>query len=509
VRRERIDIALLYPSPRNVAYSSIAFHLLRGYLEESGVRHAAYFLEDGKLIAERPSPPPSEARIILVSLPYELLYIDLVRALDEAGIPVWAKDRREGPVIVAGGPAVTANPLPLYGIVDAFLIGEAEPVLEAIIEASFQGDVKESLADAGLLVPGLRDRVRRIYVKNLDEAWYPIVQRVPRDVEPVWGRSFMLETTRGCGRMCRFCMEGTIFRPKRDRSFHTLKHMLEEGVEVNKVGKVSFYSLAFFDSPHAQRILEHAVSLGLEVSVPSLRAETITEERARLIAEGGQKSITIAPETGSCRLGAAINKCIGREGALAAVEEAIRGGIRKVKLYIIVGFPHENQDDIRETVDMIREASKITARNGGSLSVSINPFIPKPVTAMQWAGLEDLAVLRSKIAYVSKESRKAGARASTYDPRWAVAQTILSRGGPEVAKLIVEWARSGGGLGGLRRAQRLAGIRVEEYLAEKPPEWDPPWHEVVEHPYARLEHLRREYQLYLRLASREEPFKVS
>ena len=500
MRDAKVDVALLYPADRRVAYSSLAFYMLKEYLEEERISYATYFLESGFLAAERPSPPPSKARVILVSLPYELMYLDLVKALDASGIPVWAAERSSGPVVIAGGPAVTANPLPLYGIVDAFLVGEAEPVLEEIVGAAQEPSrprILERLADAGLLVPGVRDRVRRIYERDLDRAWYPTRQTPPPGVEPVWGRAFMLETTRGCGRMCRFCMEGTIFRPKRDRSIRRLVELVDTGVERGRHGKVSFYSLAFFDSPHADAILEYVVEKGLEASVPSIRAETLTPERARLIARAGQKSITIAPETGSCRLGRAINKCIGREGALEAIRNALEGGIRNVKLYVMVGFPGESDEDYKETLSMIEEAALLVARHGGQLRVSVNPFMPKPVTALQWAPLAPPRVLREKINGVVKAARRRGGRASSYDPKWAVAQTLLARGGRELAELVVEWARLGGSLGNLRKAAGLVGVRIEDYIGEKHVEWDPPWHLVVEHPYASLRHLRLEYKLYL------------
>ena len=500
MRDAKIDIALLYLSDRRVAYSSLAFYMFKEYLEEKRTPHAVYFLEEGALAAEKPSPPPSKARVILVSLPYELMYLDLVKALDAAGIPVWAEDREKGPVIIAGGPAVTANPLPLYGIVDSFLIGEAEPVLEEIIEAARERSrarILELLAEAGLLVPGVRDRVRRIYERNLDKSWYPTRQLPPPGVEPVWGRAFMLETTRGCGRMCRFCMEGTIFRPKRDRSLSRLVELVDIGVERGRHRKVSFYSLAFFDSPYADTILEYVVDKGLEASVPSIRAETLTSERAELVARAGQRSITIAPETGSCRMGRAINKCIGKRGALEAIENAMEGGIRHVKLYVIVGFPGETDEDYEETISMVEEAALIVARRGGQLRVSVNPFMPKPVTAMQWAPLAPVRVLRERIRGVLKAAGKKGGRGSSYDPKWAVAQTLLARGDSQLARLVVEWARLGGSLGALRTAARKTRVRIEEYTGEKPLEWDPPWHRIIEHPYASLRHLRLEYKLYL------------
>ncbi len=497
--RDSTDIAVLYLADRRVAYSSLAFHMIRGYFREQGVPLSTYFLEGNEVIAEKPSPHPREASIILVSLPYEMMYLDLVKALDYLGIPVYREQRKGLPVILAGGPAVTANPAPLIDIVDAFLVGEAEPLLDAIAEAAAlreKRSVLERLADAGMLVPGLRDRVRRVYVRDLDGAWYPVEQPVPSNVEPVWGRSFMLETSRGCGRMCRFCMEGSIFRPKRDRSLARLRDLLEEGVEASGVNKVSFYSLAFFDSPHADKILEHAVSLGLEVSVPSIRAETLTHDRARLIVEGGQRTITIAPETGSCRVGAAINKCIGREGALEAAETALNAGAKGIKLYIMVGFPGEADEDLEETETMVREAALLARKHGAQLKVSINPFMPKPVTALQWAPLEDPSTLRRKIARIAKAAEKTGGRASHYDPRWAAAQVVLARGGPELAPLIVEWARRGGGLGALRAAAKATGIDPKRYTGGLPLDEELPWHRLVEHPYSRPEHLRREYELY-------------
>ncbi|MCE4600691.1 MAG: radical SAM protein [Desulfurococcales archaeon] len=498
----QLEIALVYLSDRRVAYSSIAFHMLKAYLEENRVRTATYFLEDGELVAERPSPHPRKARIVVTSLPYELLYTELIKALDNAGIPVWRNERTgEHPVILAGGPSVTANPAPLTPILDAVLVGEAEPVLDDIIDAS-QAETRrralERLASTpGLLIPGLKERVKRIYVKDLDKAWYPVNQRVPPGVEPVWGRSFMLETTRGCSRMCRFCMEGAIFRPKRDRGYATLRNLLEAGLEETRAGKVSFYSLAFFDNPDAEGILAHAVALGLEVSVPSIRAETLTVDRARLIAEGGQRTITIAPETGSCRIGEAINKCIGLEGTMNAIDTVLEAGLNNVKLYLITGFPGELDNEFIETIRLAEEAAIRVARGGGTLKVSINPFIPKPVTPLQWAPAPDPKIAARRIQLLRKSVSRKGGRVTWYDPKWIIPQTVFSRGDSRISQLIIEWARRGARLGQFKGVARESRLNLEYYLAEKPVEWDPPWHELVEHPYASLRSLRFEYKSFL------------
>ncbi len=500
MRRALAGIA--YPAPYRVALSSIAYHLLRGLLGEERIPYTEVFLEDGGPWSPGVYKPPVA---LFVSLPYELMYPDMVRLLDSLGIPAEARERsEEDPIIIAGGPAVTANPLPVSGIVDAVLVGEVEPVFHDIIDALGYPSRKsrlEALAQVeGVYVPSLgNEPVTRVYVRDLDSAWYPVRQEIPEGVEPVWGRSFMLETTRGCARSCRFCMEGFIFRPKRDRSLRRIIELMEEGVRVNRVGKVSFYSLAFFDNPAAEKALEHAVeAMGLQVSVPSLRLETLNEGRARLIAAGGQRTLTIAPETGSCRIARAINKYAGNERVLEVVATAVEAGLRSVKMYLITGFPGETGEDLEATIELAAESQRVAVSRGGRVKVSLNPFIPKPVTPLQWAPMAPLRVLGERIREVKRRLARRGVEVDSYDPRYAVAQTVLARGGPELSGVIIEWARRGGGLGGFRAALKARGVEAEAYLGEMDPMEDPPWHRVVVHPYARVEMLRMEYRAYLK-----------
>ncbi len=493
---DRVTVA--YPGPRRVALSSIAFHLIRGLLDEARIGYGEAYLEDGGVWAPRPL---GRAGLVLASLPYELMYRDLVVMLEQMGVPPRAGDRGPGdPIVLVGGPAVTANPLPVSGIADAVLVGEVEPVFWGIVEALGAGSRRgalEMLAQLpGVYVPSLgNEPVRRVYAEDLDSTWYPVVQEMP--VEPVWGKGFMLETTRGCARGCRFCMEGFIFRPKRDRSLKTLVGLLEEGVRANRVSRVVFVSLAFFDNPHAEAVLEHAVEgMGLEVSVPSIRLETLNERRAALIARGGQRTITIAPETGSCRIARAINKYAGNDRVVEAAVTAVEAGLRSVKLYLITGFPGESDKDLDETVSLVARLSREVSRRGGRVRVTLNPFIPKPVTPLQWAPLADVRMLRSRIWRARRGLSKAGVEVSTYDPRLAVVQTILSRGGPELSEAIVDWAHRSPGPGGLRAALKAHGLREEDYTGGMDPSVDPPWHRVAEHPYASLKLLRFEYKLY-------------
>ncbi len=495
-------IAIIYPSTRSAAYSSLFYRYLRYQLTVRGIYAGTVFIDSqGRIVLERPRNSFTvNVGAYLVSLPYEVMYRDYVSILLQLGLNPWRRSARDDKIIVAGGPAVTGNPLPVLPLVDAVLIGEVENVEDEIYDALLLGKRRalESLSTIrGLLVPGYtRGIVKRNYVPNLDIISQPFPQGVPEDVEPVWGRSYAIEVSRGCGRGCRFCLEGFIFRPKRDLSYSKGKEHIDYAL-AQRYSKVSFYSLSFFDNPHAERILEYAVSQGMEASVPSLRADTLTQERLDLIARAGQRTLTIAPETGSRRVCRAIRKNISSDIVYNVVDQAVEAGIRQVKLYLIIGFPGETENDIEDTAVLIRNVASRLRRSGGRIKVSINQFVPKPVTPLQWAGFQDYLAARRKIEYLAGITRKMGGVASYYDTRWARIQTVLARGDSRLASLIVEWSKTSPGLGGFRRAAKNAGVNVERYLSPIPIDETPPWHRIVEHPYAGIKLLRLEYQHYL------------
>ncbi|MEM0340213.1 MAG: radical SAM protein [Acidilobaceae archaeon] len=473
-----------------------------------GVRR--YFFESGEVkqkVRYRESPKSNTA--LLASLPFELLYLDLVKMLHEMRVPVARRVRsEEDPIVIVGGPAVIGNPLPIWEIADAIVIGEFEEIAEDLVNAiskpSRHSRLRTLSEIEGVLVPDYTShKVKRVYVKDLDKSWYPIVQEVSEDVEPIWGRAFILEVSRGCLRRCRFCMEGCIFKPRRDRSLQKLKELLELGTSYNKVNKVSMYSLSFFDSPWGETLLEHAVSLGLEVSLPSLRAETLTEKRAELLVEGGQKTVSIAPETGSFTIARAIMKLTGKMGAIRASEILASAGIRQVKVYLMAGFPGESAEDLKETLDMMLEIRKVLQPLNARVRVSLNPFIPKPSTPLQWFGFKKRRA--EKAVTLAKSLRKQGFEIEVYPLDYAELQIALGRADVSASEVLLDVALRGGGYRNLLTSLRERSARA---LEDWDPAEEPPWSKLIEDNYTDPEALRRELYGYLDVLMSRDPQRV-
>ncbi|MCE4617288.1 MAG: B12-binding domain-containing radical SAM protein [Desulfurococcales archaeon] len=503
-------IGIAYLASYNVALSSLAFHTLYTYLKELEIPVHRITLEQTSplpMIRDHDARffQPNKFSAYMISIPYEILYRDLVILLKDLKIPVLNSQREEHhPIILGGGPAVTANPLPTSGILDAIVVGEPEDHLEEIVsilesDYSRASKLKRLAEIPGVYVHAYSEEVERTYVKNLDTSYHPIKQIVEKDITPIWGRSLLVEASRGCSRGCFFCMEGRIFLPARHRSYSSLSNIVEKGLEATGYRKVSFYSLSFFDNPAAEKVLEKTVSEGLKASVPSLRVDTLDRKKLELMRQAGQNTLTIAPETGSCSLAKAINKHLCATNTIPIVEDAVELGFPTIKMYVMTGFSIETDDMFNSTLSMIEESAKIAKRGGSKLRVTVNPLIPKPHTPLQWHGATEPGLFKQRLNQIRKKVRRLGVEIDSYNPRYARLQTILSRGDERITLAIIAWGSGGGYLSGWRRAVRETGLNEEYYLKHWDPGFVPPWHKVVRDRFNSVDLLSRAYTIYVEL----------
>ncbi len=413
--------------------------------------------------------------VIALSISFETDYLNLPRLFELIGLPVRAAQRgEESPLVMAGGPAMFLNPEPVADFLDLCLIGEAEEMLPEFLEVysrSFLTARRSDLLDqigaevAGAYVPShyepvfdgprVVDRgfrgpgdgtVERRLIWDLNQ--FPTSTRV-LSKDAVFGDMVMVEASRGCQWGCRFCAAGYMYRPIRTRSPENLSEAVTEGLRDRDT--IGLVGAEMASVPGVARLAAQAVAEGGRLSPSSLKADCVTPSLAAAVASGGTRSATIAPEAGSERMRRIINKNLSEADILRAAELMVGRGVDHLKLYFMVGLPEETPADVRgiaELVDAIRARLADGARGAhrvGRVTVSVNPFVPKPWTPFQWDPMRPLSELRRAFKDLRKMcGRIPNLTVDTESPREGYLQTLLSRGDRRIAVVIEEIHRSGG-----------------------------------------------------------------
>ena len=459
-----------YPSTYRAGMTGLALHIFYATLNaREDTSCERYFRYDtySPVYSIESRRPMRDNHIVGFSLTYEEDIVSLVQMIDSGAIPVLAGERsEEDPIVVVGGPVVTSNPEPFVDFVDAFVIGEGDLVIHEILDAVMAGSTrKEVLSEFaelnGVYVPTItKPRIDRNIILDLDSLDYPIAQIVP-DVtegsrfEPIFGKSFLLEVTRGCSHSCRFCLIGHVCQPRRTRTLGKLKDLVRIGIENTPVNKVSMIGSSLGDLDELEDLVCWTVDQGHGVSVPSLRADSVSEPLLECLVKSGQRTLTIAPETGSMQLRREIGKGLEDTDIENAVEMAVRSGYNSLKLYFIIGLPGETDDDLRASIEMIARLAKTS---GLKVTASINPFIPKAQTRWEREPQPPIDELRRRLKLVERGAKKASrVTIESLDPRSARIQAALSVGDRSLGK-VIQRAAIYGGYGGWRRAEKETGI---------------------------------------------------
>lgn len=500
----RLRVALAFPNTYWVGMSSLGFQTVyRLFNDLDDVVCERFFLPAKQELKEQLSggaplltlesqTPVGDFDVIAFSVSFEWDYTNVLTLLRLAGLPLRAEARSgRHPLVVIGGAVTFVNPEPLAPFADVIAAGEGEVLIPALVEAIREsGDRDELLrrlaAERGFYIPSFYDvhyaadgRIQAFEPKPGTGA-PPVVKkaavRTTERLDPPsttiftpeteFGSRFLIEVVRGCANLCRFCWAGYNYLPVRAFPADRILELAAQAkVHSNKAGLVS---IALCDHPEIERILKGLLDLGYSISPASLRMDDLTDAIVGLLHESGEKSITIAPETGSDRLRRVINKTVTNAEILERTRIIFANGIDNLKLYYMIGLPTETDEDLEAIRDLTVQMREIMLEHGrdrgrlGRIVGSVNPLIPKPGTAYQWLPMEDPAITERK----SKRLRTLLAGLdnvyfSIKSERHSYYQALLSLGDRRVADTIEAAERNGGQW---RAAVAETGLDADFYI---------------------------------------------
>ena len=469
-------LALAYANTYWVGMSSLGFQRTWELVNGAEGWSCERFFTDGEGVprsVETETPLPAFG-VIAFSISFEEDYVNLLRLLARAGIPRRRRDRSENhPLIVVGGSCATINPLPLAEFVDVFALGAAENLLPELLGAleEVERDVAlDRLAEApGFYLPDRHDpegdeipKLRKLDLgaeQMRSPGHLPTTAIVTPRTE--FREKFLVEMSRGCPEKCRYCW--ATFGMGRFR-WHPTEEILASLARARQVtDQIGFVATAVGDHPEIERILLEAGRLGFRTAVSSIRIPAVTEAVLAALRASGDRSITLAPETGSDELRIKLNKPIPNSLLYEKVRLIFRAGFTQLKLYFIIGLPGETEADVDAILEVARRCREIMleelAPTGvvGRIQLGTNVLVPKPYTGWQREPMADPAVLRRRIKRLKRGvSRLGNVSMGAMSVRQAIWQTYITRAGSDAADLL-EAAADGEPLGTLlqRHSERI------------------------------------------------------
>ncbi|ETX04211.1 MAG: hypothetical protein ETSY2_30090, partial [Candidatus Entotheonella gemina] len=342
----------------------------------------------------------------------------------------------------------------------------------------------------GLYVPGLQRETRGIKPlaprKITDLSQWPAYSSLLTE-ETEFSNTLLVEITRGCPWKCRFCTVGYVYPKFRQLPAEMVLGLVEAQRQWDRqsghepIGKVGLISSATGDYRHLAAVSQGLVDLGVSIGISSLRMDRMPDVLIDCMVRSGVRSCTVAPEAGSERLRQFIRKDMTEADILTGVERLLDAGMRNLKLYSMIGLPTETEADVQELIALAFKIWDRMKRSGqargalGTLTLSVNPFVPKPATPLQWCAMAPRRAIEAKLQTLRQAIRKEShIRLKHESLKSAYLEAILARGDRSMSGFLLEVHRQ---QGNWRRAAKRLDFDVEEFVGqtrgtETPLAWD-------------------------------------
>jgi len=457
-----LPVAVCYPNSYAIGMDNLGlFALLQIINQHDGFVAERVFFEKSfaeEALSVESSRPLSDYAHLFFTVSYELDFFNIAALLKKSDIPLYAKERRESdPIVLCGGAAVCANFAPVAPFFDAICIGEAEAILQFVLDIlktcfSREEKLKKLALVEGVYVPKISNFANRAYLEELKNPLYTSILS-PYSQS---GGAFMMELSRSCPYTCTFCVAKSTFAPFR---YYPLENLLQTLKKRPNNTKVWLVGAASFAHPQIEKLTDYMVQKNIPFSVSSLRAKPLSLKLLQNLRKGGNKSLSLAPESGQ-RLRQNIGKDIDDRYFVEACQKASGLGFNEIKLYFMVGLPQETQQDLEEIVDL--SIACIQAAKPARLSISVAPFVAKMTTPLQNSCLAPLNELKKKIGFLQKTLPKVGIKVKAESPKESAVQALLSCAGSDVTPIIA--AAQNSSLPAIKQAFIQNNLRIENYL---------------------------------------------
>ncbi len=493
---------MCFPSTYAIGMSSLGYLSLFRLLDQVDYVYPERIFTN----TEKTEISAEDVELLCFSVSFELNFIGIFDILKKYNMPFRACDRKdEYPIVIGGGPVLSSNPEPYAPIFDAITIGEGENLLLEISEIlkdsrglSRQEKLLRLSQLEGVYVPEFYefkykegaeissiskkisqapDKIKRIYIKNIDNPLcMPIISS-----KSMFPNSYIIETSRGCPRRCKFCLASYLTLPARYPVCDEILKEIDRGLKY--CNKIALLGALITEHPEFDRICDYIIKKRqekeFEISVSSLRIDRITPSIIKMLVDCGQKNATVAIEAGSERLRKFINKNLSKEDICRGIQIAAENGLKGFKTYGIIGLPTEEQQDIDDLVNLMKDLKK--QNKGFNLSLSISSFVPKAHTPFERQARQSNKELEQKSNCIKKQLLRSGIDFKPASIKWEYIQGVLSMGDRRLYPILEQVYEYGSTLGSWNRAYKSVGkdLNIPPYdwyiLREKDQDEILPW----------------------------------
>ncbi|MFN7145540.1 MAG: B12-binding domain-containing radical SAM protein [Myxococcota bacterium] len=445
-------VAMVYPSPYRAGMSSLGFQWIAGQLADAGFAVERVFLPDDveawrksrmQPVSMETGTPLGQFPLLAVSVAYELEIAGLIELLELAGIPPLREDRTPGHLkLLMGGPLTFSNPLPLGPFADAMLLGEAEDVVVPAVGGFFDAGTLDVAGLPGGWMPEMGEKLPAV-AKASDER-LPARSRIWTP-EAELHDMFLLEGERGCHRSCTFC----VMRRSTNGGMRLVTPEALLSYVPAEAPRVGLVGAAISDHPQLVGLLGALIEAGKGIGISSLRADRVAlkPDIPRLLRQGGYATLTVASDAASQRLRRTLSKGTTEAQLLACAEAAKEHKYRVLKVYMMVGVPDEQDDDIEELLVFTRKLAAIHPT-----ALGIAPFVPKRNTPLDGAAFAGIPLVEKRLARISAGLRGTRAEVRPTSARWAWVEHKLAAAGLAGGYAALRAVHGGGSFAAWKKA---------------------------------------------------------